>query len=381
MPPKKTKEPPSVDAGEPSGSEPKTKKAKKTKVELPEIIPQDEAPRQVLNDSRKDSSPFKAVSWNVAGLRALMDKNPQMLRKIVDTEQPDVIALQEHKLQEQHVADLIDQLKVLLPEYPTVQFTCSTVKKGYSGVAVLCKAPLVGSNGSIAGQNSPLKQSKQPSVASFFGGAKTETKEDEKVSQSTTNNSNYSGPSLLSITPGFGDFKVGYTDEGRVLTLEFGTFFCVFTYVPNSGQKLERLEYRLKNWDLDFRNYLQYLDEKKPVVLGGDLNVGHLDIDIYNVDAAHIKKIAGLTPEERQSFSETLSELKFVDSFRKFHPEKTGWFSYWSGRAGNRPKNRGLRLDYFVTSERLDVVDGFILDRLTVGASDHAPLGVTVRVP
>ena len=188
-----------------------------------------------------------------------------------------------------------------------------------------------------------------------------------------------------------GDFRAGYTDEGRVLTLEFDAFNLVFTYVPNSGQKLERLEYRLKKWDVDFRAYLRHLDGEtrgKPVVVGGDLNVGHLDEDIYNVDAPHTKKQCGLTPEERASWTRTLEEVRLVDTFRAFHPNARGWYSYWSGRAGNKPRNRGLRLDYFAASERIAagagggvrVVDSFVLDKLVAEASDHAPVGITLAL-
>ena len=119
------------------------------------------------------------------------------------------------------------------------------------------------------------------------------------------------------------------------------------------------------------------------------MNVGHLDADIYNVSAPHVKKSAGLTPRERESWSATLAHgAGFVDTFRHFHPDVTGWFTYWSGRAENRPRNRGLRLDYFAAStrvvvddeEKVAVTDGFILDALTVGASDHAPIGVTLAL-
>ena len=117
-------------------------------------------------------------------------------------------------------------------------------------------------------------------------------------------------------------------------------------------------------------------------------NVGHLDDDIYNKDAPHTKKQCGLTPEERASWSETLRTCGLVDTFRAFHPNATGWYSYWSGRAGNKPKNRGLRLDYFAASERMmgadgkevKVVDSFILDKLVAEASDHAPVGITLAL-
>ena len=119
--------------------------------------------------------------------------------------------------------------------------------------------------------------------------------------------------------------------------------------------------------------------------------MGHLDDDIYNKDAPHTKKQCGLTPEERASWSETLRTVGLVATFRAFHPNATGWYSYWSGRAGNKPKNRGLRLDYFAASERMmgsdgaetgavKVVDSFILDKLVAEASDHAPVGITLAL-
>ena len=402
MPPKKKNaEPPTTEAGDDgdvaTSETPLKKKTKKTKVELPEIIPQDPAPRQPIPGGTKT---FKAISWNVAGLRALIEKQPEMFRKIVDAEQPDVIALQEHKLQDAHVEDLTKKLKALLPEYPTVTFACSTVKKGYSGVAVLCKARLV--DGGDEDTREPAKKPKttQPGIAAFFGGAADAPKSAPAPAPATTPvvSSAYAGPALLNVAEGFSGFKDGYADEGRVLTLEFDSFFLVFAYVPNSGMKLERLAYRVNAWDEDFRAYLAFLDNKKPVVLGGDLNVGHLDADIYNKDAPHVKKSAGLTPEERLSFTKTLEDVNLRDTFRAFHQNATGWFTYWSGRVGNRPKNRGLRLDYFLASARafgcegsgsgsgsgspanVEVLDGYILDRLTVGASDHAPLGVTLAL-
>ena len=350
---------------------PPAKKPKKEKVVIPDNIPQDPAPRQPPPPA--GTTPFKCVCWNVAGLRALMEKKPETLRAVVDAESPDVIALNEHKLQESHVVDLKAKLRELLPEYPTARFAVSTAKKGYSGVAVLARAALPNDakRGTISGFFTPESNAKTPTTASPVGGHSA------------------AGPSLLAVWDGFGDFKSGYASEGRVLTMEYDRFFLVVAYVPNSGMRLDRLDYRVDVWDVDFRAYLAHLDAKKPVVFGGDLNVGHLDADIYNVSAPHVKKSAGLTPRERESWSATLAHgAGFVDTFRHFHPDVTGWFTYWSGRAGNRPRNRGLRLDYFAAStrvvvdekEKVAVTDGFILDALTVGASDHAPIGVTLAL-
>lgn len=164
-----------------------------------------------------------------------------------------------------------------------------------------------------------------------------------------------------------------------------GRFFVVGAYVPNSGMKLERLSYRTEEWDPAMAAYLGRLAANKPTLLCGDLNVAHLDIDIYNVAAKHVTKSAGTTPQERASFGRLL-ESGWVDAFRVAHPTATGCYSYWSTRVGNRPINRGLRLDYFVVSEGL-AADGpglrlhdcWLLDQATVGASDHCPVGLVLR--
>ena len=135
------------------------------------------------------------------------------------------------------------------------------------------------------------------------------------------------------------------------------------------------------------RAHLKELDAKKPVVYVGDLNVAHRDEDIWNVTASRIKKSAGTTPQEREAFGVMLEENKLVDAFRFFHEGATGWFSYWSVRAGNRPFNKGLRLDYTLASRRLfdggsdgvEVVDAFILDEYQ--GSDHSPVGIPLAVP
>ncbi len=194
----------------------------------------------------------------------------------------------------------------------------------------------------------------------------------------------YDGPRLVSIEEGLG--SRGYTDEGRTLTLEFEGFYLVTAYVPNSGQDLKRLGYRIDEWERDMRAHLKELDAKKPVVYVGDLNVAHRDEDIWNVTASHIKKSAGTTPQEREAFGVMLEENELVDAFRFFHEGATGWFSYWSVRAGNRPFNKGLRLDYTLASRRLfdggsdgvEVVDAFILDEYQ--GSDHCPVGITLAV-
>ena len=137
--------------------------------------------------------------------------------------------------------------------------------------------------------------------------------------------------------------------EGRLLTAEFHGFYLVAVYVPNSGEGLKRLDYRTKEWDKDFEKYLKELDKKKPVILTGDLNVAHQEIDIY--DSNGKQKISGFTPEERRNFTELLENNRFVDTFRHFYPTEKK-FSFWSTRGNMRPKGLGWRLDYFVVSQR-----------------------------
>jgi len=171
----------------------------------------------------------------------------------------------------------------------------------------------------------------------------------------------------LSCTYGLGIAE--HDHEGRVITLEFEEFYLVNVYTPNSKQELERLAYRMV-WENDFRDYLQALDEKKPVVLCGDLNVAHQEIDLKNPKAN--KRHAGFTDEERTKFS-LLLQAGFIDSYRYFYPDKEA-YSWWSYRFNARTNNAGWRIDYFCTSERLK-------DRLlnaeihaSVMGSDHCPI-------
>lgn len=193
----------------------------------------------------------------------------------------------------------------------------------------------------------------------------------------------HSGSALKpqSVTVGLGG--QGFVSEGRALTLRYPNFFVCSVYSPNSGEGLKRLDYRLKEWEPALGAHLRTLDAEAPVLLLGDLNVAHLDSDIWNVGAKHLPKSAGTTPEERAAFSTLLSTNRLVDVFRHFFPTACGCFTYWSQRAGNRPFNRGLRLDYSLASSRLlEATDGLrVSDALllpseaTLGLSDHGPVG------
>lgn len=189
----------------------------------------------------------------------------------------------------------------------------------------------------------------------------------------------YSGTAIftrihpLSVTYGLGIDE--HDHEGRAVTLEFEDFYLVTAYVPNSQDGLRRLDYRM-TWDDAFRDYLLALDAKKPVVMCGDLNVAHREIDLKNPKSN--RKNAGFTDEERAQFTRLL-ESGFTDTFRFFNPDLKGAYSWWSYRFKAREKNAGWRIDYFITSKRLD-------DRLeSVGihneifGSDHCPVELVMR--
>ena len=166
------------------------------------------------------------------------------------------------------------------------------------------------------------------------------------------------------------------TKEGRVITLEYPSFWFVCAYVPNSKEGLLRLPYRME-WDNYLLAHLKKLDALKPVIYTGDLNVAHEEIDIRNPDTNH--QSAGFSDEERQKFTELLSN-GFTDTFRTLYPD-TVKYSWWSYRFKAREKNIGWRIDYFVVSDRLKqaVKDSVIYDQ--VQGSDHCPIGLEIDVP
>lgn len=161
--------------------------------------------------------------------------------------------------------------------------------------------------------------------------------------------------------------------EGRVITLEYPEFYFVCAYVPNSKDGLKRLDYRM-HWEDDLRKHLMKLDQKKPVIYTGDLNVAHNEIDLKNPDDNHFS--AGFSDEERNKFTELLS-AGFRDTFRELYPE-TVKYSWWSYRTRARERGIGWRIDYFVVSERFlqKVKDSIIYDE--VEGSDHCPVGIVI---
>ncbi|MGL6114889.1 exodeoxyribonuclease III [Cetobacterium sp. SF1] len=166
-----------------------------------------------------------------------------------------------------------------------------------------------------------------------------------------------------------------HDQEGRVITLEFDEFYLVNVYTPNSQTELARLGYRM-TWDDEFRNYLVKLNEKKGVIVCGDLNVAHTEIDLKN-PKPNVKN-AGFTPEERSKFTELLN-AGFIDTFRYFYPEKTEIYSWWSYRFSARSKNAGWRIDYFLASKDMEdkLVEANI--QTTILGSDHCPVELIIK--
>lgn len=189
----------------------------------------------------------------------------------------------------------------------------------------------------------------------------------------------YSGTAIFTkiqpISVKYGMDLEEHDKEGRVITLEFEDFYLVNVYTPNSKRELLRLDYRMK-WEDDFRKYLKSLDEKKPVIMCGDLNVAHKEIDLKNPKTN--RKNAGFTDEERNKMTELLSS-GFTDSFRYFYPDKEEAYSWWSYMGRAREKNTGWRIDYFITSKSFEkeLVDSFINPEIL--GSDHCPVGIVTK--
>ncbi|XP_004516362.1 DNA-(apurinic or apyrimidinic site) endonuclease, chloroplastic isoform X2 [Cicer arietinum] len=266
----------------------------------------------------QDTKSVKLLSWNVNGLRALLKLEGFSALQLAEREDFDVLCLQETKIQEKDIEEI---KKRLIDGYENSFWTCSVSKLGYSGTAIISRI--------------------KP----------------------------------LSVKYGLGISD--HDSEGRLVTAEFDTFYLITGYVPNSGDGLRRLSYRVDEWDPALSNYLKELEKSKPVVLTGDLNCAHEEIDIYN--PAGNKRSAGFTDEERKSFETNFLSRGFVDTFRKQHPGVVG-YTYWGYRHGGRKNNRGWRLDYFLVSESIvdKVHDSYILP--DVVGSDHCPIGLVMKL-
>lgn len=255
---------------------------------------------------------MKLISWNVNGLRAVINKGFKDFFKEIDA---DIFSIQETKMQE---AQLDENILQIFEGYNA--YWNSAEKKGYSGTAIFTK--------------------QKP----------------------------------LNVTYGIG--KEEHDKEGRVITLEFEKFYMVNIYTPNSKRELERLDYR-QIWEDEIREYLLDLNANKPVVMCGDLNVAHNEIDLKNPKTN--RKNAGFTDEERAKMTELLN-AGFVDTFRYKYPEVEGKYSWWSYMFHAREKNAGWRIDYFIVSENLKdkIEDAKILD--DIYGSDHCPVELDLNI-
>mmetsp|Transcript_49729 Transcript_49729/g.120544 ORF Transcript_49729/g.120544 Transcript_49729/m.120544 type:complete len:590 (-) Transcript_49729:1584-3353(-) len=368
-------------------------KAKKTKTtakkkETQRITEIDPLPKLWNDEMAKanGSYTFKIASWNVAGLRAVVRKTPDALSELVRKYDLDMLCLQEHKLQDIHLDDPKLKLKGLLhDEGYDEYYTFSTAKKGYSGTAVFIRRR------TPDGKTSK-KQQKQ--LTSFFAPAKKEQQKEEGYKNSKTSSINSDSGKSSTINPEMlvpvnVSYELGkpIDNEGRTVIIDMPFATLVNVYVPNSGQKLERLDYRTKEWDKFFLEFIKTKQKERnlPVIWLGDLNIAHRSLDIWNDGASHLDKQAGVTPQERASFTEQLESGGFVDAFRRLHPDAKGNYSYWSQRAGNRAPNKGLRLDYFVCSKDMFDENANVVVRDSYMAmeqvgSDHGPVILELEI-
>lgn len=271
----------------------------------------------------------KYISWNVNGIRAVMQKN---FLEFLESESPDAIGLQEVKgSYEQLPKKEQERLKEL---WYHVHWNAAQ-RPGYSGTAVL---------------------SKQEAISVFHGIAK-ESFDFESVA--------YVDETLLE------------NHEGRVTTLEFPDHYFITVYTPNSKDDLSRLGYRHTVWDKAFLQYLKWLENKKPVIVCGDLNVAHQEIDLARPKQNTMS--AGFTLEERDGMDRFI-EAGFLDSYRTLYPETPNAYTWWSYRAGARARNVWWRIDYFLISQSLrnSLQDAIIYDQ--TWGSDHCPVGIHITL-
>lgn len=251
---------------------------------------------------------MKIVSWNVNGLRAVLNKG---FLDFFNEINADIFCIQETKMQK-------EQANFDFPGY--LEYWNCAEKKGYSGTLILTK-------------EKPISES-------------------------------------------YGIGIEEHDKEGRVITLEFKDFYMVNCYTPNSKRELERLEYR-QIWEDDFREYLTKLNEIKPVILCGDLNVAHKEIDLKNPKTN--RHNAGFTDEERSKMTELLKE-NFTDTFRLLYPDKENAYTWWSYMGQARSKNIGWRIDYFIVSNILNnkIVESKIHEDIM--GSDHCPIELQIKM-
>lgn len=249
---------------------------------------------------------MKLITWNVNGLRAMLDKG---FVDFVKNSKADAVCLQETKMQP-------DQAEVPIEEYE--KYWNSAEKKGYSGTAIFTKT--------------------------------------------------------IPLHVSYDIEAEGHDREGRVITAEYESFYLVTAYTPNAQDKLARIDYRME-WEDAFRQYLIRLDSRKPVIVCGDLNVAHQEIDLKNPKSN--RGSAGFSDQERDKFG-ILLDSGFIDSFRQLYPDREGAYTWWSYRFQARANNAGWRIDYFLVSERLrDRIKDVVIHAEVMG-SDHCPVELNI---
>jgi len=261
---------------------------------------------------------MKIIAWNVNGLKSLL--KTEYLDNMIKDENPDVFCMGETKLSCPY-DDIEKQIILKFPQFKYRYWSPCKTKKGYSGTSIFCK--------------------KEPINVHY--GLKYKEKEID--------------------------------DEGRVIVIEYNKYYILHVYTPNSGQSLNRLEWRTTVWDRAFENYINNLQKTKPIIICGDLNVAHQEIDLKNPKTN--LKTAGYTIEERDSFNKILINCNLTDSYRKLYPEKIE-YSFWSYMRNSREKNIGWRIDYFLLSKSLEkkFKESLILTKIL--GSDHAPIKIKI---
>ncbi|MGB2787535.1 MAG: exodeoxyribonuclease III [Candidatus Saccharimonadaceae bacterium] len=264
---------------------------------------------------------MKLYSWNVNGIRAVINKGD--FAKFIEKHDPDILCLQETKAER-------GQFELDLPQY--TEHFYSAVKKGYSGTAIFSKTPAI----------------------RYIDGFP-----DEIIEKYSLSGDSYGNPN----------------DEGRVIAAEFENFWVVTVYTPNSKGDLSRLDLRHKSWDKAFLAHVKQLEQSKPVLFCGDLNVAHREIDLAN-PKANIGK-HGFTDEEREGFQNFL-DAGFVDTFRDVYPEKTDAYSWWTHWANARARNVGWRIDYWLASKSIaSRIKNPQIHADQMG-SDHCPVSIEI---
>ena len=258
--------------------------------------------------------------WNINGLRAMLGK-PHLI-DYFKQRSPDIICFNETKVDKDSLENETSLFTKWIPETYSHYFNCSKIKKGYAGTAIISK--------------------------------------------------------YKPLSVQYGIEKEQHDSEGRVVTLEFETFFLVCVYVPNSGRHLERNGYRTEEWDPAFREYLCKLKDRKDVLVCGDFNVACDAVDRYSTPLNDPKKLeSGYTPREREEFKSLLNS-GFVDTFRHLHPEEKK-YSWWSNFDNKRSEDKGWRVDYFLASTNaVQGVTDSMINKEIIG-SDHCPVELVYR--